>query len=156
MEGILKTFDLVPFDVPMIVIGGLAFVIFYVLMKGSVFEPFLALVEAREAATEGATASASADLKAAAALEHEFEEKILEAREAALNEKSKKLEAARKDASAILAEAESKAQNILKDEREKLQTNIESLRAETMGRAQDLVNVIVSKLESPSAGGNAF
>ena len=156
MEGILKTFDLAPLDVPMIVIGGLAFVVFYLLMRRSVFGPFLALVEAREAATEGATASASADLKKAAGLELEFEEKILEARVAALNEKSKKLETARKEASAILSAAEAKAQSILKDEREKLQTNIEALRAETMGRAEDLVTVIVSKLESPSAGGGVF
>ena len=57
---ILKNFDLVPLDVVMIAVWAALFVLLWQLLARFFFAPFLALTEAREAATTGAESGATA------------------------------------------------------------------------------------------------
>ena len=148
MEALLKTFDLGPLDVPMIAVGGVLFFCLYLAMKNSVWIPFLKLIEAREAAIEGAKVSAAADLKAVAELQRVVEEKIHEVRILANVEKQRQIETAKRQVSTIVADAEAEAGKIIDTDRAEIARQISELKSEIEARTDELVSTVVEKLKS--------
>lgn len=147
MEAILKNFSLLPADVPMILIGTVLFYLFCRIFGRKVIAPYIELLETREAASEGALNEAAGDRRAAEELRVAFDAKILEARAAATAEKLKTLDAVKKDAAKLIENAEAQARHVLESERAALARAREEARSEVRGMEENLVNLLLGKLE---------
>ena len=146
MEAFLKNFDLVPGDVPMIVLGAALFFMFCHFFGKKVIAPYLQLLETREAATEGALEEAAADVRAAAELQRDFESQIAQARVAAVSEKLRVLDAAKKDAAKFIENAEAQGRHILESERGALARSLEDARKAAHHQEESLVALVLQKL----------
>jgi len=153
MDAILKNFSLLPADVPMIFIGMILFFLFCHLFGRKVVAPYIQLLEAREAASEGALYEAAADRRVADELRRAFEAKILETRTAATAEKLKILDAAKKDGARLIENAEIQARQILDSERAALSRAREEARREARNLEEGLVDLLLKKLEIRQSGG---
>lgn len=149
MKQFLANFALEPFDVPMIVLGAVLFYIFCKLFGKHVVMPYMRLMEAREAATEGVVREAQAELRAAGELQHEFDARIQQARIAALAEKLKIVESAKKEGADLLKNAEDAARKILEEERGVLKQSLEEERSKASLEEESLVALVLQKLRNP-------
>ena len=145
---ILQTFDLELKDAQMILVGIALFWIYYKVTSTLLFTPLLRLVEAREAATEGAQEGASRLEAEAARVEQEYEESLLEGRQAAVTAKLAALAKVSKEASTIVADAEAAGNRLLESERESLTQLEERLRSELESDVESLAEGLVGKLLS--------
>ena len=146
-QGLLKTFDLEPYDLPMILVGAALFYIFWKVMDRAVFSPFLALHEAREAATEGSVGTANNLNKEADEIAAQYDEQFTEARVSAMQVKLSAVSKAKDEANKITKQASETADAALDRSRAELTTRIESLKAQTMREAAGLSGDIVEKLK---------
>jgi F-type H+-transporting ATPase subunit b len=151
MENLLKTLDLVPRDVIMIVLWAFLFYGFILLMRRFFFGPYLKLIEARESATEGTSADAAAKQAEAQRMLEEFENRILEARVALTKEKLESLSKAKQEVAASIESAESEAAAYILRNREEIARRMEALRRETFNDADKMAEDLAGKLLQPSA-----
>ena len=150
MENFLKNFDLTVLDAQMILVWGVLFVIFWQLMARTVFRPFITVVEARDAATTGASEGAQKIVQEAEALKLKAEDTIAEVRVNAMKEKLSELAKARAQAQQIVEEAEHKAQAQIAKSRLELSDKLSKLRGELESEANEMAKAIVSKVKSPA------
>jgi F0F1-type ATP synthase membrane subunit b/b' len=148
--SILKNFDLVPFDVLMIAIWAVLFVLLWQVLGRFFFAPFLALTEAREAATTGAESGALEVRSRAEETRQEYDRKIVDARVHALKQKMELVQAAKDLAAKILDKAEAESQEILRAERWEIAQKVDSLRLEAFREADQMASLLVEKLKRPA------
>lgn len=150
MESLLKLFSLTPQDVQMIPVGALFFVVLWWLLARVVFKPYLALIEAREAATTGAVDTSREILARAAEIRASCGQRLGAERLDAVKRKLVAIGEAKKNATAVTEEAERQAQATLKQGRVEIARDIEAVRSESMRDADALADMIVEKVTSGS------
>lgn len=146
MEGFLKTFDLVPFDLPMIALGAILFVGLYFILSRAIFTPLLRLLEAREAATNGTLAAAASSLKTLENLEKQFNEKVHTARMDAFNVKLSKLHKVKEESLVVVSKAESEAMHIVEKGREEISKDILAERSKALSEVDTLASMVIQKV----------
>ncbi|MBN8548543.1 MAG: hypothetical protein J0M12_04430 [Deltaproteobacteria bacterium] len=151
MESILKNFDLVPFDVVMIVVSAVLFVILWKTLGQALFAPYMSLLEAREAATVGAEDTAKSDLERAEALTAQYEEQLMAARVAAMEKKLAAINKAKAEASGIVEKSEGAAQELLRSVRWEMAKKLDELRGQAFGDTDKLADMIVERVKNPAA-----
>lgn len=127
MDALLKFFDLVPHDIPMIIVGGVLFVGLWRALDATFFGPLKTLTETREAATTGAQDQAKANLAKENELNEQRNRTIAEARAEAVKEKIAAVLKAKQEASKLILQAETEAQEFIK-----------KMRSETIARATEI------------------
>lgn len=153
LSATLKIFDLEPNDLPMIALGAVMVLVLINLLKGSLFKPYLALIEAREAATSGAQNAAEATLKEARAKNDEYSSKLMSGRVAAMQKKLARVSEARAQAAKVVESAESEAQEIVRKVRWDLGQQVDSLRATSFKEAEAMAATISAKLQAGNGSG---
>lgn len=148
LSATLKIFDLETADLPMIGLGALMVLLLINLLKGSLFKPYLSLLEAREAATGGAEHAAEATLKEARAKNEEYGAKLMAARVAAMQKKLAQVSEARVQGAKIIESAEADGQEIVRKVRWDLAQQVDSLRASTFKDADVMAASIATKLQA--------
>ena len=101
---LLKLFSLDLLDLPLAILGAVLFFGLYRTLSSQLFKPYLAHIEAREAATEGALEQATANLNEAKKIEDEFAAKIFSARVAANGAREAVIAKSEKEATRIYEE----------------------------------------------------
>ncbi len=139
---------LTPTDLIFIPVGSFLFFVFWKLMENAVFEPFLALNEAREAATEGSQELAEQKLAEATRLENEAEEQINIARRDAVQGKMAQVADAKKLAAQVITEAENEAMSRSEKAIQEATDLIVKLKADLESQAGQLAGEVVNKLKS--------
>lgn len=150
MEALLQFFDLKPLDVPMIGVGVVLFLAYLSLIRKTLFEPYLALFEARERATKGAVQDAGQLHAEAEQLLKKYEQQTGDVRVAAMQRKLEKLQAAKKEAGRVESEAAAAAQEILGRSRrenaeraaalrKELSSDIDALSEQAINRVNQMV-----------------
>ena len=146
IEEVLKTFELNPQDASMILIWGVTFIFVWKLLDKYFFSPYLALLAAREAATEGARNEAQDVAAQAEKLNSQYETRIFEHRVKVMARRNDMLATARKEAAQIAENAEKQAQSEVSAARVELAKQVEALRAEAPRQAAELAEVLVRKV----------
>ena len=149
IADILTTFSLTVLDGVMIPIGVVSFVIFWKVMEHVFWGPYLQLIEAREAATVGAGSRAGDVLAEAKKIRMEYDEKLNSARVAAVRDKLSKVREAADKAAVIVGDAEERAKDDRVKEREAIQSDMEELRRELVGKVEEMASGVVEKVASP-------
>jgi F0F1-type ATP synthase membrane subunit b/b' len=147
IPGIENTFDLQMIDVFMIFASAILFIGFWQLVSNRVFNPFLRLIAAREAATVGALLAADKIEHQALELHRSTEARILEARIAAMELKLAELNRAKQAAATIIEKAEHVAQESVRQVRWDLMTNLDANRKDVMREAEILAESLIAKIE---------
>ncbi len=143
-----ESLKLTPTDLIFIPIGSFLFFVFWKLMENAVFDPFLALHEAREAATEGSQELALEKLAEATRLENEAEDQINLARRDAVQEKMSQVAEAKKQASLVITDAENQAMQNSERAIKEAADRITKLKADLETQAGQLAGDVVDKLKS--------
>lgn len=136
----------------MIPVGALFFVVLWWIMGRFVFKPYLALIEAREAATTGAVDTSRETLARAAEIRASYDQKLGAARIDAVKQKLVAVAEAKKHAATVTENAERQAQAALKDGRGEISRDIEGVRTQSLRDADSLSNMIVDKITSGGGG----
>lgn len=135
----------------MIPVVGVLFILLWRALDKNLFGPYLKLLEAREAATEGAHDEAhQAESKAAASIQ-DYQERMSEARRAGAEKKLTLVNQAKAEADRIIAEAEAGAQEYIEKIRAEISQNIEGIRKEVMADAEGLAEELCNKASVPPA-----
>jgi F0F1-type ATP synthase membrane subunit b/b' len=150
MEELLKNFDLVPMDVPMILLGSVLFIVLWSTLKRALFDPYLKIVELREGMTSGASTTAVEMRAAATKAEEAAAQKIMEARVQVHKERLAAITAAQKSASQVLVDAETKAQEIVRGSRWQLEQSTAAMRSEAHKEVGSLVKLVLQKIGAGS------
>jgi F-type H+-transporting ATPase subunit b len=143
-----ESLKLTPTDLIFIPVGSFLFFVFWKLMENAVFDPFLALHEAREAATEGSQELAQQKLAEAARLENEAEEQLNLARREAVQLKLAQVAEAKKQASLVITEAENQAMEFSEKAIQEAADKITKLKLDLESKAGLLAGDVVEKLKS--------
>lgn len=146
MEEILRNFDLVPLDLPMILAGALLFVALWQLLDKEFFGPLKGLVEARENATSGAEHQAKQIIEQSENLIADYNRSIASARAEAARKRFDALSIAKQEASRIVAEAEAEAQEKMRAARAEFSAQASQIRARLDEEAGKLSDDIVRRL----------
>ena len=152
MESLLKNFDLVPFDVAMIMVSAVLFVVLWKTLGQFLFAPYLELVEAREAATVGAEDTAKADRERAQVITEQYEEQLMATRVAAMEKKLAALTKAKAEAAGIVEKSEDASQELLRSVRWEMAKKLDELRGQAFGDIDKLADMIVERVKNPAAG----
>lgn len=150
MEELLKTFDLVPIDLAMILTGAVLFVVLWQLLGPLVFKPFLALIEAREAATLGAGDQARRDLAESERVTNHYRAMIDDARAEATRAKLVVVDRAKTEADQIVATAEKEARERIELARAETEKHAEALSRNLDADVDTLAQDLVARLLEPT------
>jgi F-type H+-transporting ATPase subunit b len=150
MENLLKNFDVVPFDVVMIIASAALFVVLYRTMGKFVFGPYLDLIESRERATIGAEGAAATEREQAQTIEKEYQDRLMAARVSAMEKKIANLNSAKAEADAVVEKAEGSAQELLRSVRWEMARQIDETRNKTHADVDSLAEMIVERVKNPS------
>lgn len=148
-SAILKFLNLVPRDIPMIAICSVLFLGFCKAMNVVFFAPYMKLLQKREEATVGSTDMAQQRVQDAEALNADNENKLLEARVAAMKEKLAVVDQAKRTAGEIVEKAEKEAEKLTQDARAQLQRQGSELKQQALREAQSMAELVVQKLKNP-------
>lgn len=149
MEEILKNFDLVPFDVVMIFVGAMSFVLLWKTLEKELFNPFLKLLELREGLTTGADSNAKDIQDEAARLEEDYAQKMLSIRIAAMDKKLAALDRAKAEANSSIDKAAAEAKSFIEKEKASIASSRDKARAEAIGQTKGMVDELVTRLKEP-------
>ena len=155
MSEILKSFDLVPLDAIMIAVSAALFVVLWKTLGKALFEPYVALVEARESATIGANDTAYAERAKASALYEDYEQKLMSARVAAMEKKLSAISKAKEEADGLVEKAEDAAQELVRSVRWEMAKSVDELRTKAFGEVDALADMIVSRVKNPATRSSA-
>jgi F0F1-type ATP synthase membrane subunit b/b' len=150
MESFLKNFDLVPFDVVMIAVCAILFVVLWKTLGKVLFAPYLELVEAREAATVGAEDGAKSDQARAQAITEEYEGKLMAARVAAMEKKLAAITKAKSEADSLVGKAEDGAQEMMRTIRWEMAKKMDEMRSKAFSDIDGLADMIVERVKNPA------
>ena len=145
------TFKLTTEDVYMIPVGAVLFFLFWRAMDRYLFAPHLALIEAREEATQGAESSASELIEEAEKLTGEFDTSLTEARVEGVQEKLEKISTAKTAAQNTLNSSTHKAQEQLSNASEKAASDLVKVREGLSGEVDQMAELLVEKLQKGGA-----
>lgn len=141
-----NTFDLTPEDLKMIPISGIGFLVFCWLMQKFFFARVIALIETREAMTEGAQSSAQDLLQKAEDLQKEAEQKLFDARLAGAQAKMATLNKARSEAQSISDGAQARTAEQLKIGRGEIEARSAELESQLLSQLSQLTDTAVKKV----------
>lgn len=142
----LAFFDLEIADAKMFLIFYLFFLALLRLLGSTIFRPYLALNDAREARIEGQLHTAE-DLRAkAAALTQRTEHTLQEVRIAALKNRAEVLTQAKQQAQAILSEGEAAAATLLAEGRSHNDREVQQLRRSLSERENVLAEELATRI----------
>ena len=150
MADLLKLFDLVPRDVPMILICAILFVALWKVLGRVLFDPYLNLIEAREAATQGAQGLSHDKLKQADTLLEEYNSKLSDHRQRLIQDKLSKTLAAKAEADKLIHKTEDEARAKLSATKEEIKQQEIRARQDLNQQAAALAEIIVRKLKTPT------
>jgi len=156
MDPLLKQVgDLLLGAVPTAVI----FLLLVAIYSGLVGRPLRRALEQRRERTEGAILKARADVAAAEAKTHEYEQRLREARLAVFKAQETRRHAAQKVRAAALAEARERAQQQIREARAAIEQDMAAARQSLQGEADRLASEIIRTILKPagvtSAAGGA-
>lgn len=152
MEAFLKTFDLEPIDVPMIVASALLFIVLWRALSKYFFTPYLNLIEAREKATTGAEKVSRETDEESTKLLAEYDSKLLDVRVAAMKIKLAKLAQAKEEAAKILDKAKFDSEELIKNSRRKIEDVRVEKRQRVFSDLDSMVDLILDKIRSDKGG----
>ncbi|MCA9581574.1 MAG: ATP synthase F0 subunit B [Myxococcales bacterium] len=145
MATFLSGGALIDIDGTLFVQLGLFFILFLIL-KGLVFRPMVALFEAREEAIDGARAEAKKMTKEAAQKGDAFEEQMRTVRTSAQEERDRLRQEGQKLERAMLDKAREETQKMLSESTAKLDSDAARLRGEIRTQVPGLARDVASKL----------
>lgn len=151
LESVLTQFSLSTLDFWMILVGAPLFYLFLLGLRRSLFVPFMALLEVREAVTTGAQDTASAVLSEADKIGASVEQKLSEVRVAAMRKKLERVAEARAIGEKELAQAEQKAQSQLQVARDAREKELQAIRQASAKSVDTFAEELTSKILSPSS-----
>lgn len=146
LAEILQVFDLDPYDLPMVVLGMALFTVLWRVLDRGLFKPYIALLDAREALTDGAESTATETIEKAESIKAEFDAKVLEARTASMQERFERVGSANSQATKVVEEATEKSQQKIADARSERESQFESLRQSVLKDAEKMASDVVSKV----------
>ena len=152
MESILKIFDLTLKDAPMIFLGSIFLLTLWSLLSRSLFEPYLKVLSERERLTTGAQSAASAVRQEADALTAKGAEKVMLARVKAQEARLEAITRAQREATLISEKGELDAQEFVRTSRLESARSSASMREQALREVDDMVHLVVSKIETSSSG----
>lgn len=145
MNEILATFDLVPIDAVMILVGAALFVVFWRTFGTRVVQPLANVVAERERMTVGADDHALSIKQEAQALREKFESQITEARVAALKKKFDAIATAKSEANSKVSLAQEAADRTLESAKKSAQARLHELRSQVAREADGLASAFTEK-----------
>jgi len=156
MDPLLKQVgDLLLGAVPTAVI----FLLLVAIYSGLVGRPLRRALEQRRDRTEGAILKARADVAAAEAKTHEYEQRLREARLAVFKAQEMRRQAAQKARAAAVAEARERAQQQIREARAAIEQDMgfakQSLQSEADRLASEIIRTILKSAGVASAAGGA-
>ncbi|WKZ57664.1 MAG: ATP synthase F0 subunit B [Bdellovibrionota bacterium] len=146
MEGFLKIFDLTPEDGRMILVCAVLFAIFIRLLSKSLFAPFVALLDARDAASSGALSEAANAEQEAQEIDKQREHKIAVARAEFVKRKMDRIAQAKKEAEELVRQAEHQAQAFTEESRSRIQAASRDLEQQLERNRAMLVQATVQQI----------
>lgn len=146
LDDLLKTFDLTRQDGVMILVWIGVFLAICKLLEQYFFAPYLALIEAREKATEGAKDEAHKVAAQAQELSKQYEAKLFEHKVKVMSRRNELLGAARTEANQIVDQAEKQAQSEVLAARKELAQKIAAISAGAPKQAAELADFLVKRV----------
>lgn len=146
MEEILKIFDLSVRDAQMIVVGTIAFFLFWRLMHTLVIQPFIKLYEERESLTSGAAASSKEIVEEAARINSEVDTALNQSRAQALSRKVLAITEANKKAAGLVTDAEKDGMSALQLAREQRKASADEVRKKLLEGAEGLASELADSI----------
>ena len=156
IKNIAPLFQLTEADVNMIPFGAAFFIIFWKLAEKFLFQPFLALNEAREAATSGSEEESILVAQQAKKLMDDTEAQLFAARGKAMRQKDELLASVRATCSQEVAAATAAAKQEVETQRQIISTECESLRNSLSEQIEQLAREAAQKIKGgvPADGGS--
>lgn len=154
LESVFKTFQLTAQDAHMIYWGAVGFTSIWVMLDLVFFGPYLKLLEARDAATEGASEAATQLELEAGRLSDQYEAQIMTARRAALDTKSKEIGRAKAEANRLVEEAQTQARAALTKARIDRADELKRLLNDSSKNVEELSKLVAVQLRASSASGD--
>ncbi|RIL10754.1 MAG: hypothetical protein DCC75_03695 [Proteobacteria bacterium] len=152
MEDLLKSFDLVPNDLAMIIFGAILFYALIRLLEKALFTPYVDLIEAREQATSGAEKTAKSNAQEAERTMTGYQARITDERVEAMRKKLSMLAAAKAEAAKIVEQAEAEAAEEIKKVRKDAADKLEALREASRREAENLAGAVLDRLKGAHTG----
>lgn len=149
MEEILAFFTLTVRDAQVIAVATVLFFLFVAAMGKYLFRPLIALMDAREAATSGATASADDLIREARELDRSVEERITQVRVDAMKKKLERVAAARARADDIVRRAMDEGAKLVARERERALAEAHRMSSELQHTIPALSQAVAQSVTSP-------
>ena len=133
------------------------FLLLYAIYNALVGKPLKQVLEQRRERTEGAVLKARADIAAADAKTHEYEQRLRDARLAVFKVQEARRQAAQKARAAVNAEARERAQQQIREARAAIEQDVASarqnLQAESERLATEIIRTILKPVGAVSAAG---
>ncbi len=148
MDAALQFLNLTSADAVMIPVGFAFFLVFLFFFRRGFVEPYVTLVEAREAATSGAVDASVENAARAADLTQQFDRAISQAYAEGAQRKAAEVATAKAKADQVLQGAKNEAESILKNKRAELSRKLETdpdLK-NMLSQTDNLVEAAVQKL----------
>ena len=141
----LQASGLVDFDATVFVSAAF-FLAFYFAMKALLFDPYLKIVQEREALTGGASDEAASFRERAATVLSDYQAQLTAARDEAARVRAELRAQGEADEARIVAAAREQAQSQLAQRRQTLAQEVEAAEREISSRAQALSSAIVARV----------
>jgi F0F1-type ATP synthase membrane subunit b/b' len=145
MEEILATFDLVPIDAVMILVGAALFIVFWRTFGTLVVQPLANVVAERERMTIGADDRATVIRQEAHELHERFESLVTDARVSALKKKFDALAAAKAEGNRRISLAQKTADHTIESAKKAAQARLHELRSQVAREADGLAAAFAEK-----------
>jgi F-type H+-transporting ATPase subunit b len=155
MEAFLKNFDLVPQDLRMILLGAVLFVVLWKLLQAVLFAPYIKLLEAREAASTGAQATAQRNNADAQETLAKYNEELTAARVAFMGARNEAIERAREQADQIVGKAEHEVRQTIEAAHKEVSRDLEAVAEVVQREAEQLGNTMANQAQSLATGNSS-
>jgi len=126
------------------------FLLLYAIYNALVGKPLKQVLEQRRERTEGAVLKARADIAAADAKTHEYEQRLRDARLAVFKVQEARRQAAQKARAAVNAEARERAQQQIREARAAIEQDVAAARQNLQSESERLAAEIIRTILKPT------
>jgi F-type H+-transporting ATPase subunit b len=127
----------------------------YAIYTALVGKPLKRVLEQRRERTEGAVLKARADIAAAEAKTHEYEQRLRDARLAVFKTQEARRQAAHKARAAAVAQARERAQEQIREARTAIEQDMATARQSLQGESERLASEIIRTILKPAGMASA-
>lgn len=143
-----ETFQLTPLELMLIPCGSALFIVFWLEMKEILFDPFMSLLEEREAVTIGVTEKSEKLQSEALALEKKFQNSITTTKIEAVKEKMQELTRVEEQALELVNQAQVSAEQNLVTARNQIKNDAATLKQQLTHTNAELTDALLYTLQS--------